>query len=381
MRPVVVPNNPPPNTYDEAAQLAVPVYQGHDPVMQARWNNKTKTDLLNDLSALIDPWATAGAELTPQGTPSFDDATEQDDYDWYMGLLTAGDHDWGDARRALIGVLGQYCSYCGSPVFSHLHIEHVRPKSSFPDGIFAWSNFLLACASCNSAKSNRPNQGNVWGGPMTTANATAYITNQNSINYLWPFFDWNRLGNAPIYPFRFRLKWIEYYRNQATFGNEITDAALLREMMQAFRSGTLPHERGLYYWPEGRAKYFFGVGVEALLTNLVWAADSIIEFASLNKIVPSNDSSKSVDRRIMNRTAAWFRALILRERLSLALSENDDDLAAAAVAMARVTIKNTGFWPIWLQVLGNTYIGGQSTQSFLQAVFPGTAQLIWRLPI
>lgn len=63
-----------------------------------------------------------------------------------------------NARREMIGRLGEYCSYCEMQLDASLAIEHVRPKK--PEGAAAvmvdreldWENFLLACTNCNSTK-------------------------------------------------------------------------------------------------------------------------------------------------------------------------------------------------------------------------------------
>ncbi|MCM3883851.1 HNH endonuclease [Frankia sp. R82] len=60
------------------------------------------------------------------------------------------------ARGPLITGIGQYCSYCEMPMTSGLAIEHTVARSSFPEYGAEWTNFLLACAACNSAKGSRP---------------------------------------------------------------------------------------------------------------------------------------------------------------------------------------------------------------------------------
>ncbi len=44
------------------------------------------------------------------------------------------------------------CAYCESyiPHVTFAHIEHYRPKATFPDLTFSWGNLLLACGKCNS---------------------------------------------------------------------------------------------------------------------------------------------------------------------------------------------------------------------------------------
>lgn len=61
-----------------------------------------------------------------------------------------------DAARDLTERLGRYCSYCERRLPASLHVEHVVPKSLEPARETDWSNFLLGCANCNSAKLDKP---------------------------------------------------------------------------------------------------------------------------------------------------------------------------------------------------------------------------------
>lgn len=61
-----------------------------------------------------------------------------------------------DAKNYMIGNLGPYCSYCEMRLDSSLAVEHVQPKSLYPNLSLTWNNFLLACPNCNSTKSNKP---------------------------------------------------------------------------------------------------------------------------------------------------------------------------------------------------------------------------------
>ncbi len=45
------------------------------------------------------------------------------------------------------------CSYCEDSMGDE--IEHIWPKTLFPDRAFVWSNYCLACGPCNGPKSNR----------------------------------------------------------------------------------------------------------------------------------------------------------------------------------------------------------------------------------
>lgn len=67
---------------------------------------------------------------------------------------------YGEARKVLLANLGNYCSYCEC-YFENgaiLQTEHVQPKGFEVNGIkpyanlkTKWSNFLLACATCNGS--------------------------------------------------------------------------------------------------------------------------------------------------------------------------------------------------------------------------------------
>jgi len=59
------------------------------------------------------------------------------------------------ARGDLIDRLGEYCSYCEMHLDTSLAVEHIQPKSLYPDLEKSWDNFLLACTNCNSIKGNQ----------------------------------------------------------------------------------------------------------------------------------------------------------------------------------------------------------------------------------
>jgi uncharacterized protein (TIGR02646 family) len=62
--------------------------------------------------------------------------------------------EYGDARDDLIKRIGDYCSYCEVPLIAPV-VEHIQPKSKEATLEKTWSNFLLACTYCNSAKGNK----------------------------------------------------------------------------------------------------------------------------------------------------------------------------------------------------------------------------------
>ncbi|MBD9357533.1 HNH endonuclease [Methylomonas albis] len=73
--------------------------------------------------------------------------------------------EYSDARDALISRIGDYCSYCESPLLAPA-VEHIQPKSKEPALEKDWNNFLLACTFCNSVKKDKP---------INTANFHSYF--------------------------------------------------------------------------------------------------------------------------------------------------------------------------------------------------------------
>lgn len=73
-------------------------------------------------------------------------------------------HDWdsrtnnaafGEIKKVLELMCSgaKRCCYCEDSVGDE--IEHIRPKSLYPDFCFVWDNYIYACGSCNTSKNNR----------------------------------------------------------------------------------------------------------------------------------------------------------------------------------------------------------------------------------
>ena len=45
------------------------------------------------------------------------------------------------------------CAYCEDSVGDE--VEHIKPKSLYPEDVFNWSNYLYACGRCNGPKNNK----------------------------------------------------------------------------------------------------------------------------------------------------------------------------------------------------------------------------------
>lgn len=62
--------------------------------------------------------------------------------------------DYKDWRQDLIDRIGNSCAYCNMNLNDSPQVEHVSPKSSYPNLALSWDNMLLACGPCNRAKSD-----------------------------------------------------------------------------------------------------------------------------------------------------------------------------------------------------------------------------------
>ncbi|QDK81270.1 HNH endonuclease [Spirosoma sp. KCTC 42546] len=63
--------------------------------------------------------------------------------------------NYEDAKQDLTNRLGGYCSYCERRIATGLAVEHILPKDPALGHSHLrneWTNFLLSCVNCNSAK-------------------------------------------------------------------------------------------------------------------------------------------------------------------------------------------------------------------------------------
>ena len=63
------------------------------------------------------------------------------------------DRHWRRYRELLRTRFHGICGYCEE--FDRGTTDHFRPKSKFPDRVYEWSNWVFACHSCNSMKSDK----------------------------------------------------------------------------------------------------------------------------------------------------------------------------------------------------------------------------------
>ena len=62
------------------------------------------------------------------------------------------DSRWRNYLDVLHSAFYFICAYCEETCPGE--VEHFKPKSRFPELVYEWSNWLIACRYCNGAKSN-----------------------------------------------------------------------------------------------------------------------------------------------------------------------------------------------------------------------------------
>ncbi|MHC4696948.1 MAG: HNH endonuclease [Planctomycetota bacterium] len=61
------------------------------------------------------------------------------------------DAKWRDFRDDLAKVFFSLCGYC-EEVECKGEVDHFRPKSKYPERVYVWGNWVLACHTCNNMK-------------------------------------------------------------------------------------------------------------------------------------------------------------------------------------------------------------------------------------
>lgn len=61
-----------------------------------------------------------------------------------------------EIKTAVLSETNQKCAYCESKILHvhHSEIEHIKPKSKFPEQTFEWTNLTISCSLCNNKKSD-----------------------------------------------------------------------------------------------------------------------------------------------------------------------------------------------------------------------------------
>lgn len=275
--------------------------------------------------------------------------------------------NYGYSRAELIQAYGEYCNYCDIRVpDSALAVEHTVPKSSFPDKMLEWSNFYLACPSCNSNKHNKPNIATlkkltgVTVGTMTFDQYKKLPQKGVLDNYIWP-----RSGDNSY-------KSIDY---EITYNkNNIVNNKNLEEFIE--------HELAInkIYYDYLNNKITNSQG-EVIIVKVKGAHNSdkvnrTIDLLDLNKVILSGKFLKLSDRRVFNRTRVATSVVLSILRANEIIAALDyykiprdyaDHLFTVFIRQLADTIVYSGFFSLCIHMLAsnNTIKLGEKDEEYV----------------
>lgn len=266
-----------------------------------------------------------------------------------------GDKIYGyqNARLSLIGNFGQYCSYCGMPVLdSSLAVEHMLPKSVFPDVMMCYPNFLLACPNCNSDKSAEPK----YSDALTWAKKTNFNPNYNQIKdggYLYAIWPDNRdipagtpINDDAYMAFSLALYELDEPNNQWKIINKTNGMDLDNKWINIQKNVVWANVLG-YTGPLLTGTYFTADGP----ANIKERAQDMIDMVDFDSV--NSTDKKMTNRRLLNRTITFFEALAAFRRLQLCYNQDkstNKDLYEFLCQQVFTTARYSGFYEVWIMV-------------------------------
>ncbi len=61
---------------------------------------------------------------------------------------------WLELRYQVLKASGRRCALCGQ-VKGTIHVDHIKPRSKYPELALVFTNLQVLCADCNVGKSNK----------------------------------------------------------------------------------------------------------------------------------------------------------------------------------------------------------------------------------
>ncbi|SFD86814.1 hypothetical protein SAMN05518672_103598 [Chitinophaga sp. CF118] len=300
------------------------------------------------------------------------------------GSANTGILPYTDAATELVNNLGPYCAYCEANLKAMIHVEHMLPKANHPNTFPAfskyWENFLPACPTCNSYKSNRPRKIEI----TQEANAMAFNKDDATPVVVAP--------SNPISNYDERLTELEYKKLLENYFQFPLEAASYRNIGFRLMEITGPPHAPVFTPVVTPFAVQVGWTIRSIdenekevIVNTPGGGPAIRRFnvfwdtvggagllptppAALNKvqimsdICQLNTTYSNTDRRVVERTEAWFMALEAVSRIRGTLGALGlVGLGAAAPATYPMvyrlwrddvirTIKEKGFLSVWLKV-------------------------------
>lgn len=241
---------------------------------------------------------------------------------------------YGNARGPLIQNFGQLCDYCEMPVQdSSLAVEHILPKSQFPDVMLNYDNFFLACPVCNSIKGSKP----------TYLNGQSWAINQQGIGN--PNYQQIKDGGVDL------ALWPTGLYAYAGFSLDLYQAngqiipRLNSLNIDNTYAGTVNNQVWANIYQGGQIvvnSKFTSLG--ANLDKL--RRDNLLTLVNLN----TTTAGTFTDRRVTNRTIAWLQAIAAGKRLNImfqADKSTNKDFYRVVLQQVLETVQSAGYLSTW----------------------------------
>lgn len=246
------------------------------------------------------------------------------------------------AGGPLAKALGPFCAYCETYITTLIEVDHVANKSYYPTLAIEWLNFLPACGPCNNTKSNKPSREVAAVDPPP------------------PQLLQNLNDDTPFYlKIRKYFAWPDEYADTfqffgLVFAMSVNDGVTWQPMSYSDAANFQYNELVGEDLTKGEIRanlWHKGKLCPGVLAQ-VWIKEggNLTEMCGLNAESKTTDDTGNItyDRRVYNRTLAWFAALGVMKPLLKDLSWEAVQVQWPAIQWCS---KLAGFWSVWVTLL------------------------------
>jgi uncharacterized protein (TIGR02646 family) len=240
------------------------------------------------------------------------------------------------ATNALVKELGSFCAFCEIRITERVQVEHVANKSYYPLFALAWENFLPCCGPCNTMKGTKPSPSDVSAWPPAVTPSLAIQEQAQFRDRIRDHYRWPDAWDDTFQYFRIRFEFSEDENTWVRMAER--DAAnyyLNRYDRQEIESRTViadvVHEDVIVR--DARVRVY--VEPDGL---------DLVDVCGLNKV---GNLESTYDRRVFNRTLAWFSALEVIAAVKTAQDEAQFQRLWKVVCVAA----ESGYWSLWVTLL------------------------------
>jgi hypothetical protein len=243
------------------------------------------------------------------------------------------------ASVPLMDELGEFCSFCETKLPGLLEVEHCVPKSQYPTFALSWNNFLLACSPCNIAKGSDPCRSCVqgWLGGQIKTEQDCYDEIRLR-HYVWADIGSQSYRSLPLqmeFCDPIANTWATLPMNQAAhLDNFIVSTNTSKREVKARIHD--PADPNLQNYKEGNVR------VTIITAGNQSRCDEMVDLCKLNS---DGSLNSTFDRRLSNRTKAWFRCLKAMKSYQVSGS------SSASWDLVLQNAVSEGFYSVWLTIL------------------------------